>query len=86
MEEDGVLVDVLQEVLVGRFPVLIKLNLTCIVVKIQHSVQRMVIELFALLDGFCHGFSNLSCGHVCVSPCDGSLSGSLSNLCGLASG
>ena len=45
VEEHRVLVDVLQEVLIGSFPVLVELNLAVGVVQIQHRVQRVVIEL-----------------------------------------
>ena len=45
VEEDRVLVDVLQEVLVRGFPVLVELDLAVGVVQIQHRVQRVVVRL-----------------------------------------
>ena len=45
MEEHRVLVDVLAEVLVRGFPVLVELNLAVGVVQIQHRVERVVVRL-----------------------------------------
>ncbi len=45
VEEDGVLVDVLQEVLPRRLPVLVELDLTVAPVQVQHRVQRVVVHL-----------------------------------------
>ncbi|MNV97658.1 hypothetical protein D3C71_1928090 [compost metagenome] len=44
MEEHGVLVDVLQEVLLGGQPVLVELYPAVLVIEVQHRVQRVVIE------------------------------------------
>ena len=44
VEEHGVLVDVLQEVLVGGFPVLVELDLAVRVVQVQHRVQRVIVR------------------------------------------
>ena len=45
VEEDRVLVDVLQEVLVRGFPVLVELDLAVGVVQVQHRVERVVVGL-----------------------------------------
>ena len=44
VEEDGVLVDVLQEILPRRHAVGIKADLSLVVVEIQHRVQRVIVE------------------------------------------
>ena len=62
MKEHGVLVDVLDEVLVRRFAVLIELDLSVFVIKVQQSVQRMVVELLIGVDGFGDGSADVS-GH-----------------------
>src|SRR6201999_1929937 len=45
VEEHRVLVDVLQEVLMGSFPVLVELDLAVRVVQIQPRVERVVVRL-----------------------------------------
>ena len=45
VEEHRVLVDVLQKVLMGGFPVLVELDLAVRVVQIQHRVERVVVRL-----------------------------------------
>lgn len=44
MEEDGVLVDVLEEILPGSQTVLVELDLSVLVIKVQHRVQRVIIQ------------------------------------------
>ena len=44
MEEDGVLVDVAQEILLRRLAVAVELDPPLIVIEVQHGVQRMIIE------------------------------------------
>ena len=44
MEEHGVLIDVLQEVLARRFAVFIQLQFAVGTVQVQHRIQRMVIQ------------------------------------------
>ena len=45
VEEHRVLVDVLQKVLMGGFPVLVELDLAVGVVQIEHRVERVVVRL-----------------------------------------
>src|SRR6185312_14632569 len=45
VEEHSVLVDVLAEVLVRGFPVLVELNLAVGIVEVQHRVERVVVDL-----------------------------------------
>jgi hypothetical protein len=44
VEEDRVLVDVLEEILLGRLPVLVELDFSIRVIKVQHGVERMIIQ------------------------------------------
>jgi len=44
MEEHRVLVDVLEEVLFRRLPVLVELDPSLFVIEVQHCVQRMIVE------------------------------------------
>lgn len=44
MEEDRVLIDMLQKVLVGCFPILVELDLAVRVVQVQHRVQRVIVR------------------------------------------
>ena len=50
VEVDGVLVDVLEEELVGGLAVLVKLDLAVFVVEVQKRVERVVIQLVACID------------------------------------
>ena len=59
MEVDRVLINVLQEELIGGLAVLIKLNLAVSVVEIQHGVERVVIQLLFLRYWLCYGLSQL---------------------------
>ena len=49
MEEHGVVVDVLQEVLTCSLTVGIELNLTVLIIEVQQSVQFVVAHTFELL-------------------------------------
>jgi len=44
MEKDRVLVHVLEEILARRLPVAVKLDFSLVVIKIQHCVERMIIQ------------------------------------------
>ena len=44
MEKDGVLVDVLEEILFGRHPVLVELDPPLLVIEVQHGVQRVIVQ------------------------------------------
>ena len=68
MEVDGVLVDVLEEVLVGGFPVLVELDVAVAVVEVQHRVERVVVQLFRLGHRLCDALSEIR-GHAFPVPC-----------------
>ena len=67
VEEDGVLVDVLTEVLVRGLAVLVELNLAVGVVQIQHRVERVVIGLA----GACGRMRSRRDGGYRLCSCDG---------------
>src|SRR5699024_3862482 len=48
VEEDGVLVDMLEEVLAGGLTVLVELDVPVRVVQVEHGVERVVVEALAL--------------------------------------
>jgi len=55
VEEHGVLVDVLQEVLIGSLAILLELDLTVGAVQIEHRVERVVIHVAVAADGGGYG-------------------------------
>ncbi len=59
VEEDRVLVDVLQEVLMRGFPVLVELDLAVVVVQVEHRVERVVVRLAG--EGVRGGYRLCSC-------------------------
>ena len=65
VEEDGVLVDVLEEELAGCFPVGLETDLSVVVVDIQHRIQRVVVKGLSMFIGqdllFAHGRFSLLC-------------------------
>src|SRR5699024_6316135 len=71
MEEDGVGVHVLQEVLPRRLPVLLELDVPVRDVEVQHRVQRMAVSPGALQDisiRLCHSAAS-SCSSGAGSVC-----------------
>ena len=44
MEKDRVLVHVLEEILARSLPVAVKLDFSLVIVKVQHRVERVIIQ------------------------------------------
>ena len=66
VEEHRVLVDVLQEVLVGGLAVLVELDLAVRVVQIQHRVERVVVRLIGQpMHAGGYRLCSDGCWHVC---------------------